>query len=130
MAWRWEEIQESCPSTDDHPHLGLIETPEEVVAAFERVERYLGGEWIDASPSEGGGGPSFGAHTVFTVVNTARQLASLEGATGCNGPIAKLRRNDQSARAELAAICRSTEGQTDVRVRARMERERRVRGIS
>jgi hypothetical protein len=87
--------------------------PSVVVEAFERVEVAFGRDWIEQSrilplvvpkgipPQSTVTG---GSHPVLTVVKMGALLAALEGVSGADALIGKLRRGERGARAEATAI--------------------------
>jgi hypothetical protein len=96
--WTWEEI-----NTDWLLGNRLALPPEEIVAAFNKSEEVLGHEWIEAAGVQSGG-RFRGTWSTLRVVTTGQQLASLDGASGIEELIKKLRANDTSSFAELTAV--------------------------
>jgi len=96
--WTWEEI-------DRDWLLGgqIAAKPEEIVAAFNRAERFLGRAWIEASRARSGT-LLRGPWPTLTVVRAGQLLASLEGLRGTDELINKMRSDDSSAFAELTAL--------------------------
>lgn len=94
MAWDWKTIEA------DWLVKGRVAlSPEQVVAAFERVERVLGREWIERAK----GGASGSMPTLF-VAGTGLELRALEQSTVPDLFIEKLRRGDVATHAELAVL--------------------------
>ena len=77
--------------------------PEIVVDAFERVEEVLGRDWI-ASTRQIPGGQVQGPSPLLTVVSMGGRLSVLEAVEGAGKLVAKLKRHDSSAEAELTAM--------------------------
>jgi hypothetical protein len=96
--WTWEEI-----NTDWLVGSRLALPPEEIVAAFNKSEEVLGHEWIEAAGVQSGC-RVHGTSPTLCVVTTGQQLASLDGASGIEELIKKLRANDASSFAELTAV--------------------------
>lgn len=96
MTWTYEEIKSEWLGDCD-----IAVSPESVIDAFNRTHSVLGREWIDRAR----GSPTVrGAAPTLAVVSMGQRLASLDGATGAEQLIERLRNEDQSARAELNAI--------------------------
>jgi hypothetical protein len=108
--WTWEEI-----STDWLGGGLLAIPPVEVIAAFNIVERVLGSQWIEDSRTHSGVRVR-GTHPTLSVVTVGQVLASLQGVTGSEKSIERLRQGDDSAFAELTAIhlIRSAEAKATV----------------
>jgi hypothetical protein len=109
-AWTWEEI-----NTDWLLGNQLALPAGEVVAAFNRADRVLGREWIAASRIHSGF-PVRGTSPTLHVVTTGQMLASLEGASGTDELIKKLRSGDASAFAELTAVHLIRSGEPDATI--------------
>lgn len=77
--------------------------PEAVVKAFDVVERWLGRAWIEGSRAHPWGS-SWGAAPTLHIVRIGLMLTSLEGVAGTNDLIARVRRDERAALAELTAI--------------------------
>jgi len=105
MSWSWEEIEANWLSGG---HIAL--SRQEILAAFDRVERILGREWIEAHRAEG----VTGALPTLSVAMIGRKLQSLEGVANTKLLIQKLQRRDASAFAELNAVYILLSRHTDV----------------
>lgn len=82
----------------------LAVPPNEVVDSFNRVERILGHDWIEASRLRSGL-KIRGTLPTLGVVTTGQMLASLDGVNGDAAKlILKLKNGDESAFAELTAL--------------------------
>ena len=77
--------------------------PRDVVDAFNVVERTLGRAWMEASRTFDGM-VALGPHSTAAIVDMGQRLASLEGVVGAEELITRLKRNDESANAELTAV--------------------------
>ncbi len=77
--------------------------PHDVVDAFNVVERTLGRVWMEASRTFDGM-VAWGPNSTAAIVDMGQQLASLEGVVGAEELITRLKRNDESANAELTAV--------------------------
>jgi hypothetical protein len=105
--WTWEEINSEWLTTARYPGLPaelpnqviLGHSPEEVVAAFDRVERILGRGCIDEVGGKGRLAP--GALHVFA---TGRLLEVLDGVVGGQSLVEKLRKGEAAARCEAEAL--------------------------
>lgn len=98
MTWTFAEIEKQWIPGN------VAVTPEEMVSTFNRVERVLGREWLEASQvSDGMTRTGFGP--TLRIVSMGQKLAAIEDILP---EAAKLiehtRRNDQAAETELAAI--------------------------
>src|SRR5438128_3819670 len=96
--WTWEEI-----NTDWLVGNHLAVPSEETVAAFNRAQRVLGLDWIEASRTHSGVQVR-GTQPTLHVVTVGQMLSSLEGVSGKEELIEKLRTGDFSAFAELTAV--------------------------
>jgi hypothetical protein len=96
--WTWDEI-----STDWLVGGLLAVAPAEIVAAFNAVEKVLGRAWIEASRMHSGVQVR-GTHATLCVVTAGQVLAGLDGVTGTEQSIERMRQGDDSAFAELTAI--------------------------
>jgi hypothetical protein len=94
MSWTIETIQQEWLLDGAI----AIEGPE-IVAAFDRCEQRLGLAWIEKSR-----GTLSGAIPTLSVVTMGQRLASLEGLSGTQQLVEKVRRNDRSASSELHAL--------------------------
>ncbi len=81
----------------------LALNPDEIVAAFVRVEDLLGRGWIDGCRVSGGSVVRGSAPTL-RVVSMGQRLAVLDGITGTAELIEHIQRGDDAAEAELTAI--------------------------
>ncbi len=77
----------------------LALAPDLVVAAVDRVERVLGSEWIESEISSGKG-----IAPTMRIIGMGLRLVSLENLAQSEELITHLRRGDQNAESELAAI--------------------------
>jgi hypothetical protein len=98
MGWSYDSIERDWLAGSR-----IAVAPQEVVSAFDLAERVLGRTWIEAARMAPGG-PVSGAAPTLHVIAMGRQLAALEGVAGTEPLITGLRRGDESAAAELAAI--------------------------
>jgi hypothetical protein len=94
--WTWEVIERDWLGGGQ-----LADEPDVVVAAFNRVRAEFGDDWIEATRTRE---RARGALPTLNVVVLGKQLVHLDGAHGCEGLLKKFRQDDESARAELAAI--------------------------
>lgn len=77
--------------------------PEIIVDAFERAEKILGQDWV-SSTRRVSGGQVMGPGPLLTVVSMGGRLTALENVKNAEKLIAKLRKHDTSAEAELTAM--------------------------
>jgi len=77
--------------------------PRDVSDAFNMVERTLGRAWMEASRTFDGM-VAWGSNSTAAIVDMGQRLASLEGVIGAEELITRLKRNDESANAELTAV--------------------------
>ncbi len=110
MPWKWEDIKSDWLAGGR-----LALAPEDVVDAFNRVERAFGRDWIKSSRMSYGS-PARGTAPTLHIVTMGQRIASLDGVTGAEALLERLRQNDPSAYAEGAAIYLLQSGQTDVSV--------------
>ena len=96
--WTWEEIDADWLVGN---HLAV--PPEEIVAAFNKAEKVLGHRWIEAAGIHSGSRVR-GTSPTLRVVSVGQHLASLDGVSGLEELIGKLRANDMSSFAELTAV--------------------------
>jgi hypothetical protein len=108
MNWTWQEIESDWLRGS---HLAL--PPEGVVAAFDRVGRAFGREWIEASRLNGGN-ICRGTYPTLRVVITSHLIAALEGLQGAAPLLESLRQNNVSASAEAIAIHLLRTGRPDI----------------
>jgi hypothetical protein len=94
MSWTYEEIERNWLAGNL-----MAVAPELVVAAFARCERLLGREWIEARRYN-----APGTLPTLNVVGIGLALGSLDDVADTQQLVGKLRREDQSASAELRAI--------------------------
>jgi hypothetical protein len=97
LSWSWEQIERDW--------LGggrIAVSSADAVNAFNRAEETLGADWITGC--RGSSGTAMGLAPTLTVVTMGQFLAALNGASGADGLLQKLRRRDASADAELTAI--------------------------
>jgi hypothetical protein len=97
-TWTWDEI-----NNDWLLGSRLALPPDDVVAAFNRVEQILGGDWIEASRIHTGVQVR-GTQSTLSVATVGQLIASLDGIPGAAELIEKLRGDDASAFAELTAV--------------------------
>jgi hypothetical protein len=99
MPWSWSQIE-----TEWLQGGTIAARPNEVTSAFETVERLLGGAWIESARTGVGGGWLAGPIPTLSVVVMGQMLDSLDGALGADALVARLRRREPAAQAELTAI--------------------------
>src|SRR5262245_59352934 len=97
IMWTWEQIEREWLGGGK-----IAVSPEEAVAAFDRVETLLGADWIKGS--RGLTGTASGLSPTLSVVNMGQLLAVLNGVGSTEPLLDKIRRGDHSAFAELTAI--------------------------
>jgi len=94
----------TCTIEEIERDWGITSTaPSVVLDAFERVERILGRDWI-AQIRAPFGGHAPGAAPFLDVVSMGGRLGVLDGIEAPERLIARLRRHDRSAEAELTAM--------------------------
>jgi hypothetical protein len=76
---------------------------DEMVEAFNRVERLLGRDWMEAMLTPAPGVTAQGALETLSIVMYGRLLASVEGVRGADALLKKLRERRPDALAELKA---------------------------
>ncbi len=96
--WTWEDIEREWLGGSR-----IAYTAQEAVEAFNLVERTLGRSWMKEYNSSGGGQVR-GTGPTSAIVHMGLRLASLEGIAGPDDLIARIKRTDVSAMAELTAI--------------------------
>ena len=97
-SWSWDEINAEWLLGNK-----LALPPEAIVEAFNRAEKALGREWIEAARMQSGR-QIRGTWPTLHVATVGQLLASLEGASNAAELIEKLRGGDASAFAELTAV--------------------------
>jgi hypothetical protein len=100
MTWSVKEIEEDWLAASI---TSLAVSSEDSVAAFDRVEKILGREWIESGRASGGN-IIRGSGPTLRVVNMGQRLAALDGVAATEKLISQIRRGDDSADAELTAI--------------------------
>jgi len=95
MSYTIDEIERDWGATSAFPEI--------VVDAFERVARILGRDWI-ASTQCVSGGQVRGPGPLLTVVSMGGRLTALGAVKNAEKLVAKLKKHDISAEAELTAI--------------------------
>jgi hypothetical protein len=81
----------------------IAATGDEMVKTFNRVERLLGREWMEARLTPAPSVAAHGALETLSIVIYGRLLASVEGAPGTDALLKKLREHRRDALAELKA---------------------------
>ena len=99
MAWTVERIQSEWLVDGQ-----IAVPPAAAVAAFERVERELGLERMDALRNPPGGGEVRGPGITLTVVDWGRHLMAADGVAGAERVLERVKAGDASAWAELSAL--------------------------
>jgi hypothetical protein len=94
MAWTYAEIESGWLRDSV-----IAVLHEHIVSAFDRCERVLGREWLDGVRDN-----LWGAPPTLHVVATGHRLRLLDGLTGSEQLIDKLRENEASAYSELHAM--------------------------
>jgi hypothetical protein len=107
--WTWDEIKREWLGSGR-----IALSPHEAVAAFNRVQADLGGDWMTAC--RGSSGETRGTGPTLTVINMGQRLAILDGISSTNNLLRKLRDGDYSASAELTAIYLVKSGRADVAI--------------
>ena len=95
MTWTYGEIEREWGAASSTPAL--------VVEAFERVERVLGREWMDATRIRSGM-KTQGAAPFLHVFSMGGRLRSLDGVAGTEPLVRRIGRQDESAESELTAM--------------------------
>ena len=99
MAWTFDQIQNEWLGGG---HIAASE--DECVSAFERVERFLGWEWLDAAQTSGRGRVSRGTAPTARVIEMGKHLVCTEDVKNVEGLVRRIRRGDVNAEAELTAL--------------------------
>lgn len=95
MSYTIEEIERDWGATGPFPEI--------VVDAFERAEQILGRDWV-ASTRRVSGGQVRGPGPLLAVVSMGGRLTALEAVKNAGKLVAKLKKHDISAEAELTAM--------------------------
>ncbi|MFC2056851.1 hypothetical protein ACFLTO_04720 [Chloroflexota bacterium] len=95
MSYTIEEIERDWNATSSFPEI--------VLDAFERAEKILGREWVDATRKIPGGQVN-GPGPLLSVVSMGGRLTTLDAIEGATKLVAKLKKHDVSAEAELTAM--------------------------
>jgi len=96
--WTWDEIVREWLGG---ARIAIL--LEIVVEAFNRVERLLGGEWLQSCRRTTDGGLTTGVGPALAVVSMGRKLAALDGAKNSAGLLQR-RERDRSAVSELTGV--------------------------
>jgi hypothetical protein len=96
LAYTWEEIEQNW--------LGYSQfgPQQEIVTAFNTVERLFGRDWIEATRVQAGV-IARGAHPTLNIVSLGNMLALITGALNSEGLLERVKRGDPGAYAELTA---------------------------
>src|SRR5262249_23423648 len=97
-SWTWDEINGDWLLGNQ-----VALPPDAIVEAFNRAERVLGREWIEAARMQSGR-QIRGTWPTLVVATVGQLLATLQGAGTADELIEKLRSGDASAFAELTAV--------------------------
>lgn len=95
MSYTIEEIERDWGATGPFPEI--------VVDAFERVEQILGRDWVTSTRCVSGGQVR-GPGPLLAVLSMGERLTTLEAVNNAGKLIAKLKKHDTSAEAELTAM--------------------------
>jgi len=95
MSYTIEEIERDWGATSSFPEI--------VIDAFERAEQILGRDWV-ASTRRVSGGQVRGPEPLLAVVSMGGRLTALGAVKNAEKLVAKLKRHDISAEAELTAM--------------------------
>jgi hypothetical protein len=109
VTYTWEEIRDVWLGNGR-----IVATEDEMVQEFNRVERMLGRDWMEARLTPAPGVTSHGAIDTLSIVMYGRLLASIEGLPGADGLLRKLKAGRPDALAELKAayLLKSDEADT------------------
>lgn len=95
MSYTIEEIERDWGATGAFPDI--------IVEAFERSEQILGRDWVE-STRQASGGQVRGPGPLLTVVSMGGRLTALGAVKNADKLVAKLKKHDISAEAELTAM--------------------------
>lgn len=98
MSFDWEELHRDWLAGGR-----VAVSPEDVVRAFRRVEGQFGRQWVEATRVRQEI-VHRGPQSVLSIITLGRELELLQDAKNANGLLARLRRRQPSASAELHAI--------------------------
>jgi hypothetical protein len=98
VTYTWEEIRDVWLGDGR-----IAATEDEMVQEFNRVERMLGRDWMNAQLTPAPGVTSHGAIFTLSIVTYGRLLASVEGLPGADVLVHKLLAGKPDALAELKA---------------------------
>lgn len=97
LTYTWEEIEQNWLSDS------RLATPQqEIVTAFNTVGRIFGRDWIEATRVQSGV-IARGAHPTLNIVRLGQMLAPITGTVNSAGLLARVKRGNPGADAELTA---------------------------